>query len=146
MFCIFESDVDLLPNHLDVGDLFTKLKEKFGSWDLVHYGSTGEDAVQMWNPNYVEDLTQPGDKVRLERQWSTRSTDTLVISMKGLHKQLSWFTNYVDYCAPIDYLFCHMIKTNKNFKFYWSDPAYFFQRSNKLLEKSNIKDEHEQLF
>jgi len=144
MFCIFESDVDLLPNHLDVGNLFTTLKEKFGSWDLVHYGSTGEDAVQMWKPGYTEDLTKPGDKVRLERQWSTRSTDTLVISMEGLHKQLHWFNTFLDYCAPIDYLFCHMIKTNPSFKFYWSDPAYFFQRSNKLLEKSNIKDDIEQ--
>jgi hypothetical protein len=144
MFCIFESDVDLLPNHLDVGDLFTKLKENWGSWDLVHYGSTGEDAVQMWNLGYTEDFTQPGDKVRLERQWSTRSTDTLVISIEGLIKQLHWFNTNVDYCTPIDYLFCHMFKTFPSYKFYWSDPAYFFQRSNKLLEKSNIKEDNEQ--
>ena len=102
--------------------------------------------MQMWNVGYTEDFTKGGAKVRLERQWSTRSTDTLVISMKGLIKQLHWFTNNVDYCAPIDYLFCNMIKTFPSFKFYWSDPAYFFQRSNKLLEKSNIKDDHEQLF
>ena len=148
MFCIFESDVDLLPNHLDVGDLFTILKEKMGSWDLVHFGSTGDNSIksQMWNPGYIEDLTKPGDKVRLELHWSTRSTDTHIISMEGLYKQLNWFNRFVDYCMPIDYMITEMLKTNLDFKYYWSDPAYFFQRSNMLLEKSNIKDDNEQLF
>jgi Glycosyltransferase family 10 (fucosyltransferase) C-term len=144
VFCVLESDIDLLDTHTKIGDLFSSLSEKKGSWDLVHFGSTGEDAVQMWNPGYVEDLTRPGDKVRFERRWNTRSTDSLVISMEGVQKQITWFENNVDYCAPIDYLITQIVKSNSGFKFYWSDPAYLFQRSNKLLERSNIKDDNEQ--
>ena len=139
MFCIFESDIDTLPTITKVNELFDSLDKTKSNWDLVHIGSTGEDADQLWNPGFIEDMTNPTDSVRFEKRMNTRSTDSLVLSMRGVQQLLQWFIRMNDYCLPMDYYFMNLFTMNKNFNFYWSDPAYFYQRSNAKLIKSEIQ-------
>jgi hypothetical protein len=141
MFCIFESDIDILPNIKKVNELFDSLDKTQSFWDLVHIGSTGEHVTMSWNPGYIEDITCPTDTIRLERRVDPRCTDSLAISIQGVQKLLDYFTAMNDYCLPMDYYFMNLFKMNPQFKFYWSDPAYFYQRSNKGLIKSEIQND-----
>jgi len=143
MFCIFESDIDLLPNYASIDDLFSKLKPKTKEWDLVHFASIGDDVNQRWKKGYIEDISSPSDSVRLERRFNTRCTDSHVFSMQGICKSLEWFITMDDYCLPMDYYFINLFNMNSNFKYYWSDPAYFYQRSNLKQVESMIQTDLE---
>jgi hypothetical protein len=148
IFIIFESDVDVKDNFKELPKLIEVLKQNTGKWDLVHFGQNGhngeEDKKYMWQSGFIEDLTKPGDQVRLERKLdTTRCTDSHIISMSGIKKLLHYYRTQTDYYIPIDYYFIELMKSNYDFKYYWSDPTYCFQRSNLKLEESAIQNDRD---
>ena len=147
IFIIFESDIDIKENFRDLPELIELLKKNTGLWDIVHFGQDGingeNDKKNMWQQGYIEDITKLGDSIRLERRPTTRCTDSHILSMSGVKKLLHHYRTELDYNIPIDYYFTELIKSNREFKYYWSDPTYCFQRSNLKLEDSAIQNDHD---
>jgi len=137
VFFIFESDIRQKDNIFDISEAVDTLLKNKDKWDMIHLGYGGED--QMWKPGYIEDFTCNASSIRFERRYTTRCTDTLLFTKRGIEELLLYFTINNDYSEPMDHYICRYLERNTSYKHYWSEPSYFIQMSNYEGEQSTIQ-------
>jgi hypothetical protein len=141
IFIIFESDVQFNKNFGELPKLINTLKDNYGNWDIVNIGYS--DTGDNWNNNFIEDITNSSNSIRLSLSTADRCTDSHIFSMNGIKKLLEYYRTNTDYYIPLDYYFKDYIDNNSNFKYYLSYPSLTFQMSNLKLDKSTIQDDND---
>jgi hypothetical protein len=141
LFLLFESDVDVRIDNLSYfPDLLDTLKDATGKWDMINIGGVnGNNGEGMWESGYIEDITTHNSRNRLERKFSTRLCDSHILSYGGAVKLLKYFKDNSDYCVPLDHYITFFLENNRDFKYYWSDKYYFYQRTTSGQESSTIQ-------
>lgn len=159
MFLILESDVFMTKNMNNFSHYidFINLEKIKYSWDLIHIGYDGGDAKDgiFSNPHhindtpyrknklpirpFIEDITQPGDSIRLIRKYHTRCTDSFIWNYSGVVKFLQHMNTDTNYGAAFDYYMTNFFEKNEDFKHYWSNVQFFIQGSNHGMVKSTIQ-------
>ena len=139
IFFIFESDLRQKDNVFGISEAVDALLKNKDEWDMVHLGYGGED--QMWKPGYIEDFTSNASSIRFERRYSTRCTDSLLFTKRGIEELLLYFRINDDYSEPMDHYICRYLEHNITYKHYWSEPSYFIQMTNYEGEQSSIQND-----
>ena len=158
MFLIFESDVFLRKNSVNLSrslKIFHSIKDR---WDLIHIGYDGGDEKdgiygtpyitdetlyrnkKLPKSPYIEDITKPSDEVRLIRKFHTRCADSFVWTYSGVVKFLQHMKTDTNYGTPFDYYLTNFLEiSNLTFNHYWSNVQFFVQGSNHGMIASTIQ-------
>jgi len=137
IFCIFESDINILPSINDFSLLTEKLKNNMEKWNSCHVGSGEEHRI--FKDYYEEEFTNSEDKIRVIRKNGTRYADSILFNKKGVEILLNYMLTQQDFCEPYDCYLDTMCKDNPDFKFTWTAPSFFYQMSLFGGMKSNIQ-------
>jgi len=159
VFLIFESDVIMIDEKLDLFSSFLKyIYNKKGEWDVIHLGYSNTEETfgipvingktpyrdylppNLYMSNFIEDITNDKDAVRLIRKYHTRCTDSFLWNYNGIIK----FLKYMDTepCnTPFDYYMINKFEIDNNFKHYWTSETFFIQGSNHGFEPSTIQND-----
>jgi len=153
MFIIFESDIFILDISLfdDFLEIANKNREK---WDLIHFGNEGlerlfttphnpvptpyRDRLTDYSEEFIEDITNENNKIRLVRKYSSRCTDSFLWNYSGVVKFLKYM-NETPYNAPFDYYMYNYFEIDNSFKHYWTSINFFLQGSNVGYLQSKIQ-------
>jgi hypothetical protein len=143
LFLLFESDVDVRTENLSYfPDLLDTLKTATGKWDMINIGgATVRNGHDMWETGYIEDITTPTSTNRLQRKFHSRTADSHILSYGGAVKLLNLIKHHADYCMPLDHYITFFLENNPDFKYYWSDKYYFYQRTTSGQESSTIQND-----
>ena len=135
IFLTLESDIYLYGDIEDLHKIIKVASKNNTFWDCIHFGYD--------KPNVATEFDIFEDGIGLVRKYNPRCTDSLIWSYNGVIKYLDYLENKIklDFSIPIDYIFWDLLKSNKDFYFYWSNPVVFIQGSNAGLEKSTIQND-----
>ena len=153
MFVVFESDIFILDiSQLD--DFLHLAKVNKDNWDLIHFGNEGQtemfsspycngdtpyrNKLNNVNSNFIEDITNEKDEIRLIRKYYTRCTDSFLWNYSGVVKFLKYM-NETPYNSPFDYYMFHKFEIDNHFKHYWTTKSFFLQGSNLSYLPSTIQ-------
>jgi hypothetical protein len=160
LFLIFESDVLILKNALELNSFLEFINSKKDNWDLIHIGydewcefrntlfespycksSKPYRNYELPVTNFIEDITNITSQNRLIRKFHTRCCDSFIWSYKGIIKFLKYLNTDTNYGAAFDYYLTNFLEKNQDFKHYWTTETYFIQGSNHGVISSTIQND-----
>jgi hypothetical protein len=77
----------------------------------------------------------------MRRMKTTRCTDSLVYTKKGIEFILKYINTMNKFDEPIDWYYNTMLRNNLDFKLYWSIPHFFIQCSGQPNNPSTIQND-----
>jgi hypothetical protein len=138
LFLTLESDVRPTGEIGWSPQLFQTLFEKRDQWEGVHIGGLPED---VWKTEFPETLSSASDLIRFVRHLNTRCSDSLVWTKRGIERFLAFMKSDPLYIEPFDGYLCQYLSNYQDkFRYFWSHPTFFMQRSYYDGEASTIQN------